>query len=225
MRRTLLVQLALGGLALVYAGCGSEEQPTVGNVDQSTTTSTALGDPLPGLSPGNQAAFDEGKDHFDEVEAVADGLGPVFNDVSCGACHNMPATGGSGTTTVTRFGRTTNGAFDPLANEGGSLIQVQGIGQQGACDYVGEVVPADANTMAHRRTTPLFGFGLINAIPDGNLIALAQVERLFPGNIAGRANVMTDIETGQQTVGRFGWKTQNPNLHIFAGDAYLNEMG
>lgn len=26
------------------------------------------------------------------------------------------------------------------------------------------------------------------------------------------------------TVGRFGWKAQNPTLHIFAGDAYVNEM-
>ncbi|MGZ3442222.1 MAG: di-heme oxidoredictase family protein, partial [Polyangia bacterium] len=26
-------------------------------------------------------------------------------------------------------------------------------------------------------------------------------------------------------VGRFGWKAQNATLHVFAGDAYLNEMG
>lgn len=38
---------------------------------------------------------------------------------------------GAGTTVETRFGRTTNGVSDPLANEGGSLSQTTGIGPEG----------------------------------------------------------------------------------------------
>ena len=36
---------------------------------------------------------------------------------------------------------------------------------------------------------------------------------------------MTDQATGEQIVGRFGWKCQQGSLFTFSGDAYLNEMG
>src|SRR5207245_1642531 len=42
---------------------------------------------------------------------------------------------------------------------------------------------------------------------------------------AGRANIVTDVVTGRPAVGKFGWKSQVPNLMHFSGDAYLNEMG
>ena len=36
---------------------------------------------------------------------------------------------------------------------------------------------------------------------------------------------MFNPESGQVEIGRFGWKAQVPTLHLFSGDAYLNEMG
>src|SRR5947199_9989311 len=57
--------------------------------------------------------------------------------------------------TETRFGTITNGVFDPLTALGGSLIQSQGIGVEGACTFVGEVAPPEATIRAGRRTTPL----------------------------------------------------------------------
>jgi CxxC motif-containing protein (DUF1111 family) len=42
---------------------------------------------------------------------------------------------------------------------------------------------------------------------------------------AGRANIVVDRASGQQRVGRFGWKCQQATLFTFSGDAYLNEMG
>jgi CxxC motif-containing protein (DUF1111 family) len=184
------------------------------------------GGPIRGLTADERARFDAGKEAFDRVETPEDGLGPVFNGNSCGGCHNVGGSGGGSELLETRFGTTTGGAFDPLSAFGGSLIQHDGIGPQGACNYVGEVVPSpQATIVAGRRTTPLFGLGLVDAVPEGELRALARRQARFTPEIAGRPNVVTDASTGAEALGRFGWKSQGPSLLHFSGDAYLNEMG
>ncbi len=188
-------------------------------------TSTAFGDPLRGLTPDELQRFTDGRDAFAQVETPADGLGPVFNGTSCGGCHSVGAVGGGSELVETRFGTTTGGAFDPLTALGGSLIQTTGIGPQGACNFVGEVVPPEATIVAGRRTTPLFGLGLVDAVPDAKLIALAAKQARRRPDTAGRPNVVTDVVTGNPAVGKFGWKSQVANLRVFSGDAYLNEMG
>jgi CxxC motif-containing protein (DUF1111 family) len=156
---------------------------------------------------------------------VEEGLGPVFNEASCVACHNVGATGGGSTRLETRFGLTVNGVFDPLdgfgasgLSLGGSLIQDHGIGFFNGVNFVGEVVPPQANTVARRRTTPLFGLGLVDNVPDQTFIDLQQ-------QTGGRANMVFDVASNQTKVGRFGWKCQQASLFAFSGDAYLNEMG
>src|SRR5262249_53726320 len=83
-------------------------------------------------------------------------------------------------------------------------------------------VPPPATIMAGRRVTPLFGLGLVDAVPEGTFLDLASSE---PSVTAGRPNQVTDLATGRLVVGRFGWKAQVPSLFQFSGDAYLNEMG
>src|SRR5262249_22993298 len=95
----------------------------------------------------------------------------------------------------------------------------------GACDYVGEVVPPEATIVAGRRTTSLFGLGLVDAVPDATFVALARQQARFRPDIAGRPNLVTSVSTGKTQVGKFGWKGQVASLFDFAGDAYLNEMG
>ncbi len=183
-----------------------------------TPTRPDFGSPLPGLTPGQLAAFAAGVEEFTNEETVASGLGPIFNHVSCVACHSGPAVGGSSDIVVTRFGRTVNGVFDPLTEKGGPLLQ------QFAIDPAArEVVPPEANTIARRRTTPLFGLGLMEAIPDDAIRQGALRQK--PDGVAGRISEVTDITTGQVRVGRFGWKLQQATLLAFAADAYLNEMG
>ena len=184
-----------------------------------------FGDPLPALSAEELQRFLDGRTAFASVEGVADGLGPVFNGTSCGGCHNAGAIGGGSEMVETRFGTITDGVFDPLTRLGGSLLQSQGIGVQGACTFAGEVVPAEATIRAGRRTTPLFGLGLVDAVPDGTLVALADEQTRSQPETAGRPNMVPDVITGQVAVGKFGWKSQVPNLLQFAADAYLNEMG
>jgi hypothetical protein len=76
-----------------------------------------MGDPLRGLTPTQLTRFLAGKVKFAQQLLPAQGLGPVFNETSCGACHNTPL-GGSGATMVTRFGHFDDKTeiFDPLAN-------------------------------------------------------------------------------------------------------------
>lgn len=187
----------------------------------------SFGTAVPGLTAAQRARFDAGKSEFLEAEEADEGLGPVFNGRSCVECHATPAAGGGGELVETRFGRTVNGRFDPLANLGGSLIQTTGITQADGSlyEYKGEVVPQQANVRAGRRTTPLFGLGLVDAVPDAAFLTLAAQEAASDPSTAGRPNMVTNVVTGMEVVGKFGWKSQVPTLFQFSADAYLNEMG
>ena len=173
---------------------------------------------IAGLTAAELSDFLKGRDTFNLPETPASGLGPIFNDVSCFACHNAGGPGGAGGRTVTRFGRTENGVFDPLTALGGSLLQERAINPA-----VREVIPASANTVARRLTTPLFGAGLIEAIPDSAIVLGALQPK--PAGIAGKISVVHDVASGQNRIGRFGWKAQQATLLAFAGDAFVNEMG
>lgn len=177
-----------------------------------------FGDPLPGLTSDQTASFVAGKAQFQEEDGIENGLGPVYNNVSCVACHSSPAIGGASPILETRFGKMTNGHFDPLASGGGSLLQQAAINP--ACQ---ESIPADANVVAGRKTTQLFGLGLIEAIPDATI--LANIHRNPVDGITGKAAMILDVATNQQRVGRFGWKDQQATVLAFSGDAYVNEMG
>lgn len=177
-----------------------------------------FGDPLPGLTAAQLADFAEGLESFEEEDDAASGLGPAFNNVSCVACHSFAATGGASAILETRFGHSGSGGFDPLTALGGSLLQLSAIDP-----LAQEVVPPQANVVAQRLTTPLFGAGLIEAIPDSQIMHNAQQQQ--PGGISGRVSVVQDVATGQTRIGRFGWKAQQATLLAFAGDAYLNEIG
>lgn len=85
-------------------------------------------------------------------------------------------------------------------------------------------MPAEANTVARRVSTPVFGAGLIEAIPDATLIAAAAVTTK-PDGVRGRAALVNDVTTGTQRVGRFGWKSQHATLLAFTADAMVNELG
>jgi CxxC motif-containing protein (DUF1111 family) len=179
-----------------------------------------FGDALPELTPADQQAFEDGLEEFTEEETVEEGLGPVFNDVSCAACHRSPAVGGDSPVVETRFGTRDKKQFDPLISGGGSLLQTDGTGVNG-CPR-GETLPPNATIVAGRKTTPLFGAGLIEAIPDDQLRQLADRQ---PSVIKGRAHQVREAFSPQTRVGRFGHKAQVATLLQFSGDAYLNEMG
>ena len=182
-------------------------------------TPVRFGDPVAGLTAAELDRFAEGRDEFEEEETAEQGLGPVFNASSCAACHSSPAVGGDSNILETRFG-IAGKKFDPLPHSGGSLIQTEGIDVARGC--LGETVPSDANVVAKRKSTPLFGLGLVDHVPDETLRTLAAGQ---PPGVAGQVSIVTDAASGATRVGRFGWKAQVATLLTFSADAYLNEMG
>jgi CxxC motif-containing protein (DUF1111 family) len=207
---------------------------------QAAAPTPNFGDTLPGLTASEQARFVAGKASFESPETLADGLGPVFNENACVVCHTTLVAGksvtGAGSSRLeTRFGLTppSTGVFDPLdgtgasgLNRGGSLMQDHAIGLVGGINYVPEVVPPEANVVARRRTTPLFGLGFVDNVPDDTLKQIAELEQKYVPSTAGRVALVYDVAYSQSNrVGRFGWKCQQATLFAFSGDAYLNEMG
>jgi CxxC motif-containing protein (DUF1111 family) len=74
-----------------------------------------------------------------------------------------------------------------------------------------------------RIPTPVFGAGLIGAIPDGTILAnqAANASAKAALGISGFPN-----RSGNDgTITRFGWKAQNKSLMMFSGEAYNVEMG
>ena len=126
--------------------------------------------------------------------------------------------GGSSPILVTRFGRVVNGKFDPLTSLGGSLLQERAIDPSGL-----ERVPLEATVVAKRQSTPLFGLGLIEAIPDATILKGVRIKAV--DGVLGKASLVVDVATNRPLVGKFGWKGQQATLLAFSGDAYLNEMG
>jgi CxxC motif-containing protein (DUF1111 family) len=182
----------------------------------------APGSPLPGLTPVEFEEFRLGLDDFLEVEATEEGLGPAFNGASCAVCHNVPAVGGSGTIAELRAGkRNGNGEFETLDDSGETLFHLFSVPGH-SCQ---PIVPAEANVFARRVSIPLFGAGLVEAIPDETLRALEDPNDRNGDGVSGRAAIVRDVATGDSRVGRFGWKAQHATLLSFGADAYRNEMG
>lgn len=82
-----------------------------------------------------------------------------------------------------------------------------------------------------RIPTPVFGAGLIEAIPDSAILAnmRANSSQKSALGISGHANAHlsgnVNLSANDGTITRFGWKAQNKSLLMFAGEAYNVEMG
>jgi CxxC motif-containing protein (DUF1111 family) len=180
------------------------------------------GDPLPGITAREFTEFRLGLDDFTEVETAEEGLGPAFNGTSCAVCHNVPAIGGTSTVLETRAATTDeDGNFRSLDASGETLMHLFSIPTHG-CQ---PMIPDTATVIARRAPIPLFGAGLVEAIPDGTILMRDDPDDRDQDGISGRAAVVRDVATGATRVGRFGWKAQHATLLAFGADAYRNEMG
>jgi CxxC motif-containing protein (DUF1111 family) len=226
----LAASIAIGGAAgaVSCASASPGEEGTATSVEQAL-----LGDSLPGT---NATTFAAAKTNFNSTESNVDGLGPIFNANACGTCHQNGALGGAGQQVESRYGKLTNGAFDTMASTGGSLRQLFGIGGFNVggvnCQSGTDANPAPGATIfAGRVTTPLFGLGLVDSLPDSAFDTLASREATAIRGIANRVSIAlanpsdSSQSNGATRVGRFGWKAGVPDLAQFAADAYLNEMG
>ena len=92
---TLLSVLCLSGAALAQSDPGVQS----GN----RGTGAALASVQANDNSGILEYFNDGLARFQEVDAVANGLGPRFNSNSCSSCHGQPAAGGTGAATNPQF--------------------------------------------------------------------------------------------------------------------------
>jgi CxxC motif-containing protein (DUF1111 family) len=235
MRRTaFFIGVAVWGFCAMPLALGQRgrphHHPDRGGELHQEPAAPPLGESLSGLTPQQQAAFTAGRQQFATMETREEGLGPVFNGKSCAECHAQPAVGGASpdleTSVVVRIGAMLDGAFDPLVQYGGPVLQRRSLREDDPTYPIpGEVVPPQATLVSHRITPPLFGAGLIEAISDAQILSRSDPNDLNGDGISGRPNLVFNPETGRTEIGRFGWKAHVSTLHLFAGDAYLNEMG
>jgi CxxC motif-containing protein (DUF1111 family) len=179
------------------------------------------GEPLPGLQASDLARFRQGEVLFNKVFTPEEGLGPLFNENQCSACHTDPAAGGTGDQFVTRATRWSPIAgCDLLRESGGENVRTRGTPLLQAHGIRREEVPEEATEVGRFVVPYLFGLGLAEALPEERLEALADPEDRDGDGISGRL-----ARTQDGRMGLFGRKGDFASLADFNAGAFLMEMG
>ena len=136
-----------------------------------------------------------------------------------------------------RFKRTPNGTND---GEVHAVFVITGRSDAAGCNIAQPNFLPAGNPLSgqggnpniiFRIPTPVFGAGLIEAIPDSAILANMNADASLKASlgISGHANAHlsgnVNISANDGTITRFGWKAQNKSLLMFAGEAYNVEMG
>jgi len=187
-----------------------------------------LDGPVEGINYEQSQRFRSGDQTFnDEIFTVEKGLGPVFVATSCGSCH---AGDGKGHpfTTLTRFGQTDE-TGNHFLDQGGPQLQNRAIP-----GYQPEQIPAGA-TFSKLTPPAVTGLGFLEAVPDADLLAMADPNDADGDGISGRPNWYTipsfvtppanAITQGGKYICRFGKKASVYNLLAQAADAFSQDMG
>lgn len=194
---------------IIVAACEGRPSPAV-----------EPGEPLPGLTDEQLAQFLAGRAQFDRVFTPEEGLGPLFNENQCSACHTDPASGGTGGRRVLKATRFLSPDSCDRLEPRGENLRVQATPAAQAVGFTRERAPPEATEQAQFTPTPLFGMGLIEAIPDETILARADPGDADGDGISGRPG-----RTRDGGVGRFGRKAETATLAEFVDLALRFEMG
>jgi len=181
------------------------------------------------------------------------GLGPIYNNVSCVSCHILDGRGDK--PSVFRISIPGTNPFNgpnPVPGMGDQLQDKAIIGElaEGSVeiiytevfyslpdgtpfslrkpDYtiINTYIPIPAKTMLSvRAAPPVFGLGLLEAIPESSILSLVDEFDHDGDGISGKANYVYDHNSGTHVLGRFGWKANQPNLHQQTSAAFNGDMG
>lgn len=235
------------GAGGVIAGVSANEQALWNEGRFRTTEVEATCDDCSDVPQGNP--IPPGSDPQTTNSA---GLGARYNNVTCTSggpfgCHSQPTIGGTspfvnpsfaaatakGATNVVPFFEQIDGPtrevrflFNPDGTRDGGVHQkfsVRGRSDAPNCTLGQPDFNAQQGNMAFRIPTPMFGLGIIDSIPDVEILAHknADLDRKASLGIGGHTN--NNGNTG--TISRFGWKAQNVSITMFSGEAYNVEMG
>jgi CxxC motif-containing protein (DUF1111 family) len=232
--RVRAAPLALLAISLFVAGCDTL-------LPNAPDSDLVLEGPIEGLSPQQMAAFLAGDTEFSRRFGTSEGLGPVFVASSCESCHVGDGKGHP-SFNLTRFGRATAAGFDPMRSAGGPQVQNRAI-----LKYIAEVVPPGVTGVAQFTAPSVTGLGLLEAVEDATLLALADPDDADGDGISGRVQLIAEsefiaevarlellLEAGEpgrnlpingRYIGRFGKKASAINLLHQAVTAYREDMG
>jgi CxxC motif-containing protein (DUF1111 family) len=229
-------------MALILAVPVGVDANNPANGSQAASQDEATGEPEEAPTGFNnstngfeaQDAFDKDRQKFEEVEAIADGLGPVYNATSCVSCHQNPVSGSSSQVAEVRAGHHRSDPKDPakvvfVEPPGGSLIH-----QRAIDPAIQEHVRPEDEVRTLRISTNTLGNGFVEVLPDEEIL---KIRRQQPEGLKGLpvfVPVVVRAKKGAdgapefefvERIGRFGWKCQEASLVNFSAGAYLNEMG
>jgi len=179
------------------------------------------GEPVPGLSPEEQARFVAGRALFGRAFTPEEGLGPLFNQAQCSSCHDLPTSGGHGAEPVSKATR-----WDPdqgcslLTDVGGDLLQRAVTPAARDAGILPERFPPGTTDASDIQPPALYGLGLVDAVPLSALAAQADPGDQDGDGISGRLGTGLDGNPG-----RFGMKGVHGTLASFIEDATRGELG
>lgn len=205
--------LAVLGTAFIAGACASDD------------VAREPGAPLPNLTEVEMGRFLLGKAVFTRLTSVEEGLGPTYNQTRCSGCHDIPVPGGSGSTenALGRARRYENGVCDVLAEEGGDIIQTKATPLLIAAGFnPPEKTPPSATIRVEQPALALFGLGLVEAIPDAEILSRDDPDDADGDGISGRAG--RDV-SGLPGVGRWLRKAERATLPVLVDAALRRELG
>jgi CxxC motif-containing protein (DUF1111 family) len=86
--------------------------------------------------------------------------------------------------------------------------------------------PVGGRLMTSPRVAPaMIGLGLLEAVPEAALLALADPDDRDGDGVSGRVNLVWDARRRTTAVGRFGWKAEQPTVLQQTAGAFAGDMG
>ncbi|RYZ01282.1 MAG: c-type cytochrome, partial [Myxococcales bacterium] len=189
-------------------------------------------------------SFDDG--HHDESDEnprwteQASKLGPLFINHSCNQCHAQnaralpPAVGAPLKTYVFKVG-TETGAADPTLGEvlqpsdgtGEPAVSISAWIEEGGLRkptfaFTGGAAPSHYSP---RISPQIVGMGLLEAIPESQILELADENDDSGDGVSGRARLLQDPESGVLRLGRFGWKAGQATVEHQVAGALKTDLG
>ena len=79
--------------------------------------------------------------------------------------------------------------------------------------------------MSPRVGQAMIGLGLLEAVPEETIVALADPDDRDGDGISGRANLVWNQRRAKATLGRFGWKANQPTIEQQVAGAFLGDIG
>ncbi|MBC8173872.1 MAG: c-type cytochrome [Chitinophagales bacterium] len=184
---------------------------------------------------------------------ILSGLGPVFNNTSCVSCHTLDGRGAEpsvfrvsvpgvasdgGPVALTGFGRQLQDKAvigkNPEAKVQITYMEQTFFYADGTPYYLRRpvyelinaytAVPSDV-LISVRAAPPVFGLGLLEAIPELDIINYSDVNDNNKDGISGKPNYVWNVAKSVAEIGRFGWKANQPNLEQQTSAAFNEDMG